>query len=257
MSLQKPVVIKISQFEGPLDLLLHLIHDAKIDIKEIFVSDITEQYLASLTEAELDIMQADTASAFLEMAALLLFIKSRSLLPLPPSTEGDEELSPEELLVRQLELHKKMKEAANVLRVSETRAALGFTKLPEELAINEAEINISNLTAEHLISAWIRLKQRVTFAEEAPRVIRTALSPSLRSDMFPFELCRDRLLSRLSTYASRGELAPFEELFPKRATRMEFVSLFIALLELIKQGIITASQSGNFDRIWVRKQDAL
>ena len=83
-------VVTLSQFEGPLDLLLHLINQAKVDIKDIFVSEITEQYLASLEGlSELDM---DVASEFVAMAATLLEIKSRALLPRPPEPleEGEE-----------------------------------------------------------------------------------------------------------------------------------------------------------------------
>ncbi|MDR2505978.1 MAG: segregation/condensation protein A [Oscillospiraceae bacterium] len=245
MTASLPFSFSLPTFEGPLDLLLHLIHEAKIDIKEIFVSDITEQYLASMGGAE----SFDNASAFLEMAALLLFIKSRSLLPLPPRLEDEEELSPEEMLVRQLEMHKKMKEAASALRESESRAALGFTKLPEDLAVNDADINISNLTAENLISAWLKLRQRLTIAEETPRIVRSALSPSLRQDLFPYEMCRDRILGRLAN----AQGAALADLIPLYVSRMEFVSLFIALLELVKQGVLCAKQSGSFGKIWIER----
>ena len=78
-------VVTLSQFEGPLDLLLHLISKAKVDIKDIFVSEITEQYLASLEGIEE--LDMDVASEFLTMAATLLEIKSRALLPRPPKEE--------------------------------------------------------------------------------------------------------------------------------------------------------------------------
>ena len=78
--------VSLKQFEGPLDLLLHLITRAKVDIKDIFVSEITEQYLASM--GSVDELDMDTASEFLTMAATLLEIKSRALLPRPPETGG-------------------------------------------------------------------------------------------------------------------------------------------------------------------------
>ena len=93
-------VVSLKQFEGPLDLLLHLITRAKVDIKDIFVSEITEQYLASLDG--IDELDMDTASEFLTMAATLLEIKSRAMLPKPPKPEEEGALSPEEELIRQL-----------------------------------------------------------------------------------------------------------------------------------------------------------
>ena len=95
------VYISLRQFEGPLDLLLHLITKAKIDIKDIFVSEITEQYLDSMRG--LDELDMDTASEFLTMAATLLEIKSRALLPRPPAEPEDGEETPEQALIRRLE----------------------------------------------------------------------------------------------------------------------------------------------------------
>ena len=96
--------VHLKEFDGPLDLLLHLIEQAKVDIKDIFVSEITNRYL-SLME-ELDELDMDTASEFLTMAATLVYIKSRSLLPKPPK-EAEEEEDPEEALVRRLKVHRK------------------------------------------------------------------------------------------------------------------------------------------------------
>ena len=91
-------IIQLKQFEGPLDLLLHLISRAQIDICDIFISEITEQYLAAMGDvASLDM---DTASEFLAMAATLLEIKSRALLPRPPEPEEEGEETPEQALIR-------------------------------------------------------------------------------------------------------------------------------------------------------------
>ena len=81
--------VSLERFEGPLDLLLHLIQQAEIDIKDIFVSEITSQYLTYMRE--LDTLDMDTASEFLTMAATLLYIKSRQLLPRPPKETPEEE----------------------------------------------------------------------------------------------------------------------------------------------------------------------
>ena len=118
---------KLESFEGPLDLLLHLIAKAQVDIKDIFVSEITDQYLAYLEQMEqLDMEQA---SEFLTMAATLLNIKSRSLLPKPETPEEDD---PEALLILQLEEYKKIKQASLVLQEMEKSAAKSYFKLPEE-----------------------------------------------------------------------------------------------------------------------------
>ena len=79
--------VHLKQFDGPLDLLLHLIEQAEVDIKDIFISEITTQYLAYM--AQVDELDMDTASEFLTMAATLVYIKSRSLLPRPPKEEEE------------------------------------------------------------------------------------------------------------------------------------------------------------------------
>ncbi|HML47635.1 MAG TPA: segregation/condensation protein A, partial [Clostridia bacterium] len=102
-----PYLVQLKQFEGPLDLLLHLISRAQVDICDIFISEITEQYLASMED--IASLEMDAASEFLAMAATLLEIKSRALLPKPPKVEEGEE-TPEEALIRRLTEYKALKE---------------------------------------------------------------------------------------------------------------------------------------------------
>ena len=105
-------VVSLKQFDGPLDLLLTLISKAKIDICDIFVSEITEQYLEYM--AGVDELDMDSASEFLQMAATLLEIKSRAMLPKPPAPEDPDALTPEQELIRQLT--KEMKNASRLLQ---------------------------------------------------------------------------------------------------------------------------------------------
>ena len=123
-------IVSLKQFDGPLDLLLTLISTAKIDIQDIFVSEITEQYLESMRL--IDELDMDTASEFLQMAATLLEIKSRAMLPKPPKPEDPNELSPEEALIRQLTEYKLFKEASEKMHVLEEEARALLTKMPEE-----------------------------------------------------------------------------------------------------------------------------
>ena len=112
--------ISLKQFEGPLDLLLTLITKAKVDICDIFVSEITEQYLQSMEGiSELDM---DTASEFLTMAATLIEIKSRALLPRMPEPEEEGEETPEQALIRRLQEYKAYKEGAGQMREFEKAA---------------------------------------------------------------------------------------------------------------------------------------
>ena len=122
--------VSLKQFDGPLDLLLTLIGKARIDIQEIFVSEITEQYLAYM--AGVDELDMESASEFLQMAATLLEIKSRAMLPKPPKPENEDELSPEEALIKQLTEYKQFKEASERMHQLEEEARALMTKMPEE-----------------------------------------------------------------------------------------------------------------------------
>ena len=113
-------IVSLKQFDGPLDLLLTLISNAKVDIQDIFVSEITEQYLESMRLV--DELDMDSASEFLQMAATLLEIKSRAMLPKPPKPESEDELSPEEALIRQLTEYKQFKEASERMHELEEEA---------------------------------------------------------------------------------------------------------------------------------------
>ena len=110
-----PYVVSLKQFDGPLDLLLTLISKAKIDIRDIFVSQITEQYLEYMQGV--DELDMDSASEFLQMAATLVEIKSRALLPKPPKPEDPDEETPEQALIRQLTEYKAFKETCEDVKV--------------------------------------------------------------------------------------------------------------------------------------------
>ena len=130
---------KLSNFEGPLDLLLHLISKAKIEPKDIFVSEITTQYLRMMKNV--DELDMDSASDFLQMAATLIYIKSRSLLPVKRRDDDldDDGLTPEEHLIVQLNEYKRYKEASEQLRMFEEGGQRDYYKLPEEIVDSPGE----------------------------------------------------------------------------------------------------------------------
>ena len=154
-------VVELKQYEytGPLDLLLDMISHAKINIREIFVSEITEQYLEAMKQiGDLDM---DSASEFLQMAATLVEIKSRALLPKPPEPEDPEEESPEEALIRQLEEYKKFKEISREMKQLEDEAREYITKLPEEYPLPPPTIELTGLTLTGLAKAFARVLKRL------------------------------------------------------------------------------------------------
>ena len=228
-----PLTLHLGQFEGPLDMLLFLIGKAKIDIKDIFVSQVTDQYIQSVQNApDLDM---DDASAFINMAATLLEIKSRSLLPKPKLEEGEED--PEQALIRQLEEYQRFKEIAQNMQGFEKAAALMFEKLPEEYPLPPPTLELKNLTMEGLLAAFARVMARVKEEDEEP--IQTARR--IVRDEFTVPRCSAHILRRLK----KGPVK-FDELFSPQPSRDEVVTLFLALLELLRLGRVSAEQDGIF-----------
>jgi len=231
-------VVSLSQFEGPLDLLLHLISKAKVDIKDIFVSEITEQYLASLDG--IDELDMDVASEFLTMAATLLEIKSRALLPRPPK-ENEEEESPEQALIRRLEEYKLYKESAGRMKEFEAAAMQVFSKLPEEYPLPPQPIELTGLSLDGLVRALERIIARQTQEADPGRVFR-----SITRDRFTIEQCVFNLTARLR----KGPVL-FTDMLSRQVTRDEIVSYFMAMLELLKLGRLHARQEKAFDDILI------
>ena len=227
--------IQLKQFDGPLDLLLHLIGKAKIDIKDIFLSEITEQFIEAVGNApDFDM---DEASEFITMAALLVEIKSRSLLPRP---HPEEEEDPEQLLIDRLTAYKQIKENAVHMAEFEQGARQAFGKLPEEIPLPPPSLEIDGLTLEMLWEALIRISAR----KPKERIEDEYVLRDIRRDHFSVDTC----IQSIRAHLKKGPV-PFDELFSGRPSRQEAVTLFIALLELLKRGKAHVSQSGTFNRI--------
>ncbi len=232
-------VVSLKQFEGPLDLLLHLISKAKVDIKDIFVSEITEQYLESMKSV--DELDMETASEFLMMAATLLEIKSRALLPRPPKPEEEGEESPEQALIRRLEEYKLYKESAGRMKEFEQAAMQVFSKLPEEYPLPPQPVELTGLSLDGLVRALERIIARQVQTDEPGRVIRAIVR-----DKFTIEQCVFNLTSRLK----KGPVL-FTDMLSAQVTRNEIVSYFMAMLELLKLGRLHAEQELAYDDILI------
>ncbi len=229
------VSIHLKQFDGPLDLLLHLVGKAKIDLRDIFVSEITEQYIAIVRGApDFDM---DEASEFIAMAALLVEIKSRHLLPKPPK---DDEEDPEEALIQRLTAYKQFRETAQNMAAFEKSARQAFGKLPEEYPLPPPVLELEGLTLQALWEALLRVQSR---KPPEPREVDFRLR-DIRRDSHTVEGCMEAIESRLTL----GSVS-FDELFSDAPDREEVVTLFIALLEILKQGKAHEWQSRTFDRI--------
>ncbi len=223
------VFFRLKQFDGPLDLLLHLIGKAKIDIKDIFVSQITEQFIDAVrTAPDFD---PEEASEFIAMAAMLVEIKSRALLPRPPKPEEDD---PEQALIARLTAYKQLKESAETMAEFEKSALRVFGKLPEEIPLPPPTLEIDGLTLDALWQALLRVAERAPKGEEEAET----MPQDIRRDCHTVEGCMKTIQKRLRAGATR-----FEELFEGKPNREEIVTLFIALLELLRLGKAYATQN--------------
>ena len=233
------LVVKLDMFEGPMDLLLHLIRKAEIKIEEIFVSRITEQYLAIVQEAKK--LDMDVAGEFITMAATLLEIKSRSLLPKPVAEENEEDyIDPEELLIRQLQLYNLFKEATDDMRTLEQEGTSHRYKLPEEILPPAPELDLTGVTVQTLCDAFSALLLRKTSQE--PEKTRERM---IHRDMFTVP---DRMAFLRRTLRKRGTMK-FVELFDDASTREQIVVTFIAMLEMMRHGRIAVTQKDTFSDI--------
>lgn len=236
--------VKIDLFEGPLDLLLHLINRYEINIYDIPVKVITEQYLFYIhTMKEL---QLDVASEYLVMAATLLAIKSKMLLPPTNNEEDDEELffddgeDPRDALVEQLLEYKKYKEAATVLKEKEEERGLLFTKAPSDLSdytSKESITSLAPLSVYDLIGAYQKLLRR--------KKLKRPLQTTITKQDIPIEERMNEILKRISKSRTR-----FEDLFPYE-DKFEIVITFLSILELMKTNKIHVEQQSNFSSIYI------
>ncbi|MBT3319768.1 MAG: segregation/condensation protein A [Clostridia bacterium] len=229
--------VKIEQFHGPLDLLLHLVGKARIDIEEIFVSKVTGQYLSYV--ASMDTLSMDRASEFLEMAAMLVYIKSRMILP---ANEFDEDMEedPELDLIARLKEYKTFKDASVTLKEYEGGARKAFFKLPEEVAFPDEHVILEEMTMDALIEAFAEVLARVP--DTAPEHIDEV---AIHHDIFTIKNRSKYILRTLSEIGS----ATFSSLFSDASSKMEVAVTFIALLELMHENIVTISQTTNYEDI--------
>jgi segregation and condensation protein A len=232
--------VRLANFEGPLDLLLHLIKKSEVSIYDIPITLITAQYLEYIDL--MHEMNLDVAGEFLVMAATLIHIKSRLLLPRPDPAQEDPGEDPREALVRRLLEHQKFNAAAELLHERETLRSAQWTRPDGPIAEiagepPEPEIEVDLFS---LISAFRAVVER---AKQRPRVY-------LPMEQIPIEDRIEQLLSRLSETEACG----FEDLFADVQTRPGLIVTFLALLEMIRLKLIRVFQSGVLGPIRVYKR---
>lgn len=235
------LVFNLKDYQGPLDLLLQLIGTAKIDIKDIFVSQVTDQYIQIVQNAEA--MDMDEASEFIQMAATLLLIKSRSILPVIKSEE-DEEEDPETTLIRQLEEYARFQQLATQMQEFEQAASRLFSKLPDEFPLPPPVYELEGLTLEGLIAAFAKLSARLLAREEDVPERRRVI----RLDQHSVTDCMKTIMQQ----TRKGSIG-FTRLLSAAPTRNEVVTLFLALLELLKQGRLKVVQEQSDQEIMLMR----
>jgi segregation and condensation protein A len=228
--------VRLEIFEGPLDLLLYLIKRDEIDIYEISLERITQQYLEYLQAfKELNI---EVAGEFVVMAANLIYLKSRSLLPVDqqPPEEDVEEEDPRWDLIRQLIEYKKFKEAAAQLQTRELEQERIFARIGDGVVPESAPFHLGEVGIFQLINAFQNVIKRLEAREDLREIFGENFTVS------------DKIERILQTMAE-GKPVKFSLLFARMASRVEVVVTFLALLELIRLKQVRAIQPNEFDEI--------
>ena len=233
--------VRLEHFEGPLDLLLHLIKKHQVSIYDIPIAAVTQQYLHYI--GLMKEMNLDVAGEFLVMAATLIHIKSRLLLPRVDPTQEDPDEDPREALVRRLLEHQKFKAAAELLHERETIRSAQWTRADGPIAeiageAPEPEIEVDLFS---LITAFRTVVER---GRQRPTIY-------LPGEQVPIEERIEQLLARLSETEACG----FEDLFADMQSRAGMIVTFLAVLEMIRLKLIRVFQSGAMGSIRVYKRE--
>ena len=230
--------VKLEVFEGPLDLLWYLIKRDEVDIYDISLERITQQYLAFMEAFK--VLDLDVAGEFVVMAANLIYLKSRTLLPVsvqPPEEEA-EEADPRWELVRQLLEYKKFKDVAAQLHQREGAQEALFSRVPE-FEDTPAERPLGDVSVFDLINAFNGILKRINQREDLREIFEENFTVSDKIEL---------ILKLLSG----GVPMLFTELFASVASRAEIVVTFLAVLELVRVKQLRVFQEGAFGEIEVR-----
>ncbi|MBE7495585.1 MAG: segregation/condensation protein A [Verrucomicrobiaceae bacterium] len=221
--------VKLEIFEGPLDLLLYLIKKEEIEIYDVSLERITRQYLDYIDTFKM--LNIELASEFIVMAANLMYIKSRELLPKdvqPPDEEAEED-DPRWELIRQLVEYKKFKEAAGFLGFQEVKSDEFFATTPEMPDLEAPVMSLGQVGIFDLIRAFQRVLKRFEKADDFREIV---------NDRFTVA---DKIEELLNIVPVGGRVR-FEELFTSASSRGEVIVTFLAMLELIKLNHLQVEQ---------------
>jgi segregation and condensation protein A len=226
--------VKLDKFEGPLDLLLYLIKKQEVNIYDIPIARITEQYLEYIHM--LEFLNLELAGEFLLMAATLMRIKARMLLPRHDDEEEDED-DPRRELVQQLLEYQKFKAAATQLEAMEYQRKMLYTRPEGEIDHDQTEIEYS-CTLFDLISAFKVVLERARVRYLEVQAEETSIEERI-------EFLKGRIREKA--------VIAFEDLFEDGVTAGDLIATFLALLEILRLGIVRVRQTKPFGKIWIKR----
>lgn len=239
------VNIKISNFEGPFDLLLHLIKVNELNIYEISILEITNQYIEYINNMQE--MDLEITSEFILMAATLLEIKSRELLPKNNQKEAEEE-DPKAKLIQKLIEYKKFKEVSSYLRKREENFGPFYTKKPEIIDDSfQKDIDKELFSGKTLIDLYKIYKQLIERNKE--KINTNGINDKISVDTYKIE---DKM-EELREILADSKIIQFSKFSLNCSNKLELVVTFLALLELIKQKEVKALQKDNFNEIYIER----
>lgn len=231
--------VRLPIFEGPLDLLLHLIEERELDITKVSLTEVTDQYLEYISQ--LDQLDPDRLADFLIVAAKLLLIKSRMLLPQPPIEPEDDEEDVGDELVRRLIEYRRFKSAAQQLRFREEQGMRAHARLvrpPQP----ERTVSLEGVSLDALLEA-VRQAMVARAASSADEVVT------------PLRISLPEKIAHMESLLAQHRQFSFNRVLEQTTSRMEIIVTFLALLQLMKRRKVSVEQRELFGDIVVRSPD--
>jgi segregation and condensation protein A len=231
--------VRLPLFEGPLDLLLHLIEERELDITKVSLAEVTDQYLEHISH--LDQLEPDKLADFLVIAAKLLLIKSRMLLPQPPAEPDEDEEDVGDELVRRLIQYRRFKSAAQELRFREEQGMRAHARLvppPQP----ERTVSLKGVSLDALLEA-VRQAMVARTASSADEVVA------------PLRISLPEKIAHMESLLAQHRQFSFNRVLERATSRMEIIVTFLALLQLMKRRKVVVEQPELFGDIVVSSPD--
>lgn len=238
--------VVLDDFQGPLDLLLHLIKEKEMDLETLEVSVITDQYLAYINQMNQD--QLESMSEYLVMAAQLIEMKSKLLLPNEKiELEDDYQEDPREQLIKRLIEYKKYKDVLDEFKECYEKRQEVYTKAPalmDDYVVDTTELIPDNLEVYDLIRAMQKMFQR------------KILTKPLESKIARVEISIEERSEEIRNYFKlhKHQRVDFEDLFDE-PSRIYFVITFLSVLVLVNQNVLSIEQDANFEKIYLKERE--